>query len=155
MASRLSERALRAKQRAIEATYLMRSRGYSLTKAAREAHIDRRTVRKYVPSVLVQEPSGHYQVKPGDNLAAYMHYLTPEGVRVGAVRGSRNRSMLAEYSAAIDHFLITADYSKVQRFRGTAIRIDGELVPFLTDKQILRRLGNAGETSFTELYKYA
>jgi len=155
MAHKQSDRELRTRQRGFDAIYLMRSRGYSRTRAAREAHIDPRTLQKHFSSVLAQDASGRYQARSGDNLVAYMCHLTREGIRIGAVRGSRNRALLAEHAAAVDHLLRTGDYSRLRKFRGKAVRIDGKLEPLLTDKRVLKDLGDAGETSYIELYALA
>lgn len=144
-----------ATQRALDALYLMRSKGLSLTRAAQEAHADPRTVRKRVGTTVVQTPSGRYAARPGDRMVRQMHFLTPQGVIAGEVRGSRNASLVAKHAAAVDRFLGPAgDPRPLRAFRGKSVRVDGVWMPFLTDLRLLKRLEAAGEVAFEELYVF-
>ena len=144
-----------ARYRATEAVYLMRTRGLSLTRAAREARADPRTVKRYFGSALRQLASGRYRATPSDRIPRRMHVLTSSGVIDGIVVGSRHADLIAEHAGAVAHYFDTGDASRVRAFQGVRLRIDGRWREFATDLRDLRRRQYAGLVSFEELYVYA
>ena len=95
-------------------------------------------------------------MKPGDNYLRHLHFLTPEGLDPGTVRGSRNATLIAEHSAAVRYFFDSqGDTSRLKPFRGKSVLVSGKRMTFVTDPQVLKRLDAAGEVSFEELYVYA
>ena len=80
------------RQRALDALHKVRAEGKSLAQAARESHIDPRTVQRRVGSALIKLPTGRYAATKSDRLPRQMHVLTPKGVVAGEVRGSRPAS---------------------------------------------------------------
>ena len=81
-----------ARERMFEAIQLMRSKGDSLTRAAREAHTTPETVRKYVGSALLRSKSGRYAPTTSDRLTRRVWFLTKTGKVEVPVRGSRAAS---------------------------------------------------------------
>ena len=143
---------LEARERAFEVLHLMRSKGRSLTAAAREARTTIQTARKYVPAALQQSPGGRYAATPSDRYTRRVWHLTPKGKEEVAIRGSRAAERVAAYMAAVDWYLRTGDTSRLAEFRGEGIRSGKKLFPFLTNSAALDRLAQAGEVSFERLY---
>ena len=143
-----------SRQHAFDVLYVMRSEGKSLTTAAREAHIDPRTVRKKLGTVLVKTPSGRYHVTRFDRLKRTLRFLTPDGRIAVDVQGSRKASQVARYWSAVDRYLITGSTDPLREFRGQSLRGRGFSFPFVTDPRTLNRLANTGEVSFEDLYAF-
>jgi hypothetical protein len=141
-----------ARERALETLQLMRSKGDSLTRAAREAHTTPETVRKYVGQTLIRSKSGRYAATSSDRLTRRVWFLTTTGKVEVSVRGSRAASRVAQHSAAVHEFLKTGDSRSLDAFQGQAIRSRNQTHFFLTDTEALERLANAGEVSFERLY---
>jgi hypothetical protein len=130
----------------------MRTKGVSLTRAAREAHTTPETVRKYVPQAIKKSKGGRYAATASDRLTRHVWLLTETGKVEVAVRGSRPAARVARYMAAVDHFLRTGDSKPLDKFHGQAIHARNQKYLFLTDSEALDRLANAGEVSFERLY---
>ena len=130
----------------------MRSKGFSLTRAAREAHTTPETTRKNVGQVLIRSENGRYAATSSDRLTRRVWFLTKTGKEEVSVRGSRAASRVAEHSAAVHHFLKTGDSGPLDAFAGQSIRSRNQTYIFLTDTEALERLANAGEISFERLY---
>ena len=141
-----------ARERALEVLQLMRSKGFSLTRATREAHTTPKTARKNVGRVLIRSKSGRYATTTSDRLTRHVWFLTKKGKVEVAVRGSRPASRVAQHSAAVHQFLKTGDSGPLDAFQGQAIRSRNKTYFFLTDSEALERLANAGEVSFERLY---
>ena len=141
-----------ARERALEALQLMRSKGFSLTRATREAHTTRETTRKHVGQALIRSKSRRYAATASDRLTRRVWFLTPTGKVEVAIRGSRAASRVAEHSAAVHQFLTTGDSRSLDVFQGQAIRSRNQTHFFLTDTEALERLADAGEVSFERLY---
>jgi hypothetical protein len=130
----------------------MRSKGFSLTRAAREAHTTRETTRKHVGQALTRSKSGRYAATASDRLTRRIWFLAQTGKVEVAVRGSRAASRVAEHSAAVHQYLKTGDSRLLDAFQGQAIRSRNQIHFFLTDTEVLEQLANAGEVSFERLY---
>ncbi len=141
-----------ARERGFEVLQLMRSKGYSLTRAAREAHTTRETTRKHVGQALTRSKSGRYAATASDRLTRRVWFLTKTGKVEVSVRGSRVASRVAQHSAAVHHFLTTGDSGPLDAFQGQAIRSRNQIYFFLTDSEALEQLANAGQVSFERLY---
>jgi hypothetical protein len=82
-----------------------------------------------------------------------MRFLDEDGVFAIAVRSPRNRSRIAQYFSALSTFFgPTGDPSALAEFEGESIVVDGKRYAFVTDLDLLERLGYAGELEFEELY---
>jgi len=141
-----------ARNSALEVLSLMRTKGLSLAKAAKQAHTTPKTVVRYAGAALRKEPSGKYQASPFDRLARFLRFLTPEGQIHITVRSSRTATKVSEYMAAVDHYLKTGDTARLAQFRGKSVRVGTLKFQFVTDPRILDRLAHAGEVAFEDLY---
>jgi hypothetical protein len=141
-----------ARERALEAVQLMRSKGFSLTRAAREAHTTPETTRNKVGQALIQSKNGRYAATASDRLTRRVWFLTPTGKEEVSVRGSRAASRVAQHSAAVHQFLKTGDSGPLDAFQGQAIRSRNQTYFFLTDSEALEQLASAGQVSFERLY---
>ena len=150
--SRKSRKDPLARERMFESIQLMRSKDYSLTRAAREAHTTPETVRKYGRSALIRSKNGRYAATTSDRLTRRVWFLTKTGKVELPLRGSRAASQVARHMAAVDQFLTTGDARPLAAFKGRAIRSGKKSFPFLTDTEVLERLADAGEVSFERLY---
>jgi hypothetical protein len=130
--------------------------GASLTSAAAEYGIDRRTVQKYARPILYKTKGGHYRVRARDNLIRELKVPVYGGYDVYAVRGSGRATLLSNRLHAQRYFLETGDDSEINELRDTVVQdIHGREVPFLTDLDELERLGAAGALSFESMYAHS
>lgn len=141
-----------AYRQSLDVLHRMRQ-GESLYEAARAEHVSPDTVRRYVGAALVREPGGRYRAKPTDRLARRMMFLDSHGMIMVEPANSREASKLAQYWAAVDHYLVTGDAARLWRFRRQRLRVTGKIqLPFLTSLEEIYRLARAGEVSFEDLY---
>jgi len=82
----------------------------------------------------------------------HLRFLTPEGQIVVTVRSPKIASLIARYSAAVEHYLRTGETDRLKKFRGKSIRVGKKKYEFVTDPKTLRRLAAVGEVSFEDLY---
>ena len=100
----------------------------------------------------VRHDSGRYSTRR-DNAPHAMRFLDEDGVFAIAVRSPRKRSLIAQYFSALStYFGSTGDPSALAEFEGESILVDGKRYAFVTDLDVLERLGYAGELEFEELY---
>jgi hypothetical protein len=93
-----------------------------------------------------------YVAQRFDHAPRRMKLMTPSGLTVETIAGSRSASRIATYMSAVDHYLRTGDASRLRPFIGSAIRASGKRFPFVTDLRTLRRLAYVNEVSFEDLY---
>ena len=148
----LGRRSQEARAHALDALNLMRSKHYSLARAAKEAATTPRTALRYVSGALRREESGHYRARPSDRLLRKLHFLTPEGPIILDVRGSRKASLISRYSSSVKRYLLTGRTDALAEFQGKSVMVGKVRYPFLTDLRTLERLAHAGEVSFEDLY---
>jgi hypothetical protein len=122
----------------------MRRTGASLSAAAREEHIDPRTVRKYVKGDL----RGRGQPTKSDRRYRNMMIPTTLGNTPVRVRGSRQASQLGRYMSAVSTYLRTGDMEQLAEFDGKSI---GEHI-LIADPDILSSLAQAGALTLDEIY---
>jgi hypothetical protein len=129
--------------RALKVLARMRRTGQTLTAAAREEHIDPRTVRKYVGTEL-------HRTKPGraDQRRRNMLIPTTLGATPIVVRGSKEASRLGRYMSAVGKYLRTGNIDAVKEFEGQSI--GGH--PLITDEETLTLLAQAGALQLDEIY---
>jgi hypothetical protein len=136
-------------------TVVSKIRGHktSLQQAAREIGISPRTVLRWAGSALQKNARGRYTAKPSDQLLRVLMVPTPDGPSEIAIRGSRKAKEIGEYWNAVHRLLETGDESALQKFEGKFLTdVDGNRLPFLTDRTQLKRLGSAGVLSFESIY---
>lgn len=122
----------------------MRRTGTSLTAAAKEEHIDPRTVRKYLKTEL----RGRRKPTKADRRRREMLVPTTLGNSPVTVRGSRQASQLGRYMSAVSKYLRTGDVDGLAEFEGQVI---GGYV-LITDPDLLSSLAQAGALTLDEIY---
>lgn len=112
----------RARRRADEAVRLMRTRGYSLDKAARRAHTTPDAVRRWAGPALAQTPKGRWQARATDRLVRVMPVVSGGVVyeRV-AVRGSRDASTVSAHLRAVNRFFEHGLDDDLRTFAGVVV----------------------------------
>lgn len=145
-------RAQLAQQRSLEGLHLMRKRGLSLAKAAKEAETTPRTMQRRIGSALKKGDDGRYVATKWDRIPRTMRVLTENGLVALVLRDSRQASTVARHMAAVDRFLRTGDTGVLKPFRGKSIRVGKVKYGFVTHPTTLERIALAGEISFEDLY---
>ncbi len=127
----------------------MRRTGVTLTAAAREEHIDPRTVRKYLGAEL-RGSRLKRRVRPtkGDRRRRDMLIPTALGTSPIVVRGSKQATQLGQYMSAVGKYLRTGDSDALDEFRRKSI--GGHLL--ITDPNTLGSLAQAGALQLDEIY---
>jgi hypothetical protein len=127
----------------------MRSRGESLSQAARIEHTTPRTVRKVVGKQLKRRPSGRYTAMRSDTLRRDLSVLGFDGYEPVVVRSSKQAHLAAEHLVAVGRFLRTGDAEWLKPFIGK--RVGG--VELLTDPDRLHDLADADLVKLDALYR--
>ena len=133
-----------AYNRALHVLARMRRTGSSLTVAAREEHIDPRTVRRYLSAELRE----HGKATRGDRRKRDMLVPTTLGNAPVTVRGSKQASELGKYMSAVGKYLRTGDVEALGKFEGKSIGGHG----LITDPDLLSSLAQAGALTLDEIY---
>ncbi len=133
-----------AYNRALHVLARMRRTGSSLTVAAREEHIDPRTVRRYLSTEL----RAHGKATRGDRRKRDMLVPTTLGNAPVTVRGSKQASELGKYMSAVGKYLRTGDVEGLGKFEGKSI--GGHAL--ITDPDLLSSLAQAGALTLDEIY---
>ena len=118
--------------------------GASLTAAAREEHIDPRTVRKYLGAEL----RGRGRATKADRRRRDMLIPTTIGNAPATVRDSKQASQLGKYMSAVSQYLRTGDQDGLAEFEGQSIA--GHVL--ITDADLLSSLAQAGALTLDEIY---
>jgi len=127
----------------------MRSRGESLTKAARLERTTPRTVRKIVGKQLRRGASRRYSATRGDTLRRDLSVLGFDGYESVVVRSSKQAHLAADHLVAVGRFLRTGDTEWLKPFIGK--RVGG--VELLTDPDRLHDLADADLVKLDALYR--
>lgn len=152
-AKRLTPVEREARQDALHALSLLRQ-GKSLSRAAKEAHTTPNAVQRYAGSALIKDASGRYVAKSRDKLYRPLRFLTPNGSVTLDVRDSRTASTIGHYNNAVREYVNTGNDLRLRAFKGKAIHTGGQRYEFITDLDVLDRLGYAGELHFEDLYDH-
>ena len=127
----------------------MRSRGESLSEAARFEHTTPRTVRKVVGKQLKRGASGHYSATRSDTLRRELNVLGFDGYEPVVVHSSKQAHLVAEHLIAVGRFLRTGDTEWLKPFLRK--RVGG--VDLLTDPDRLHILADADLVKLDALYR--
>jgi hypothetical protein len=138
-----------ARLRALAALARMRSRGESLTHAARLEHTTLRTVRKLVGKQLKRGSSGRYSATRGDTLRRDLNVLGSDGYVPVVVRSWKQAQLASEHLIAVSRFLRTGDTEWLKPFVGK--RVGG--VELLTDPDRLSMFADADFVKLDALYR--
>jgi hypothetical protein len=138
-----------ARLRALSLLARMRSRGESLSQAARLEHTTPRTVRKLLGKQFKRGTSGRYSATRGDTLRRDLSVLGSEGYVPVEVRSSNQAHLASQHLIAVGKFLRTGDTEVLKPFVGK--RVGG--VELLTDTERLHELADAGLVKLDALYR--
>lgn len=125
-----------------------------MTRAAKEAHVSRRSVFRYVSSALTKNEGGRYVALTSDRFARSLRFLTAEGQITVTVRSSKSATRIANYWVAVDEYLKSGRTIKFRTFIGKSICVGKEQFPFITDTRILDRIASVGEVTFEDIYSH-
>lgn len=145
-------RQIRIHDEALHALSLMRTKHVSLSVAAREKGLDRRTVIRHVGKALTKATDGRYKARPSDRFTRRLHMLTEKGEEPITLRGSRLASTIASYMNAVERYAATGKTDELNKFAGKSVTVGRSRYPFITDTDLIRRLYDAGAISFEDLY---
>jgi hypothetical protein len=138
-----------ARQRALAVLARMRSRGESLSQAARLEHTTPRTVLRIIPKQFHRGSSGRYTATRSDTLRRDLNILGLDGY-VPVVGRSWDQAQLASaHLVAVNRFLRTGDEEWLKPFVGK--RVGG--IELLTDPGRLRELAEADLVMLDALYR--
>ena len=138
-----------ARLRALSVLARMRSRGESLSQAARLEHTTPRTVRKVVGKQLKRGTLGRYSATRSDTLRRDINVLGYDGYEPVVTRSSKQAHLVAEHLIAVGRFLRTGDTEWLKPFIGK--RVGG--VELLTDPDRLQILADADLVKLDGLYR--
>lgn len=141
-----------ARERALDALNQMRAKGYSLTRAAREASTTPATIRKYVGGAIRKSKSGRYSATASDRLTRVIWMLTTNGMQEVRTRNSRTASRIASFMSAVHVYAKKGDDSGLEPYQGRFERADGQFFYYQTDLDQIDRIASAGEISIERLY---
>jgi hypothetical protein len=139
-----------ARSRALAVLARMRSRGESLSQAARIERTTPRTVLKVVGKQLNRDATGHYHATRGDTLRRDLNVLGFDGYEPVVVRSWKQAQLDAEHLVAVNRFLRTGDREWLKSFVGK--RVGG--VELLTDPERLQVLADADQVKLDGLYRH-
>jgi|SRR5271169_202105 len=134
--------------RALHVLARMRRTDETLTAAAREEHIDPRTVRRYLGAELRGITKGEIQPTKADRRRRNMLIPTGRGTTPVAIHGSEQASQLGRYMSAVGHFLRTGNTDALDEFEGRSIA--GHTL--ITDPDTLTSLAQAGALQLDAIY---
>jgi hypothetical protein len=137
-----------ARTRSLHVLARMRRKGDSLAAAAREEHIDTRTVRKYLGPELKGFTEGRIQPTKTDRRIRKMLIPTEDGVTSASISGSKDASVLGMYMSAVGKYLTTGDTTALEQFEGQSIAG----YPLITDAEMLTSLAHAGALQLDAIY---
>ena len=107
--------------RALHVLARMRRTNQTLSVAAREEHIDPRTVRRYLGPELRRLSQGKIKPTTTDRRRRNMLIPTPDGTSPVAIHGSAQASQLGRYMAAVGKYLRTGETDALKEFSGRSI----------------------------------
>jgi hypothetical protein len=127
----------------------MRSRGESLSQAARFEHTTPRTVLRIIPRQFKRSSSGRYAAARGDTLRRDLTVLGFDGYAPVVVRSSKHAQLASAHLVAVSRFLRTGDKKWLKPFIG--MRVGS--VELLTDPDRIQILGEADLVKLDGLYR--
>jgi hypothetical protein len=83
-----------------------------------------------------------------------MRFLAPNGTLTLDVRDNRTATRIARHMNAVRWYVRTGDDRALAVFKGKSIQVGGRHYEFVTDLDLLDRLGDAGELRFEDLYDH-
>lgn len=142
---------MNGEREALRALSYMRNEGLSLTRAAKRVGLTRKEALEHIrPYVFKRRERWH--PTEYDRRVRVMRFLDSKGVIPIEVKDSRTARKVGRYWTAVDRYLKTGDDSLLDPFRSASFQSNGETFEYITDLQLLQRLGNAGQVQFEEIY---
>ena len=138
-----------ARRRALAVLARVRSRGESLSQAARLERTTPQTVLKIIPKQFKRSSSGRYTATRGDTLRRDLSVLGFEGYVPVVVRSSDQAQVASAHLIAANRFLRTGDREWLKPF--VRKRVGG--VELLTDPDRLQILADADLVKLDGLYR--
>jgi hypothetical protein len=138
-----------ARSRALAVLARMRSRGESLSQAARFERTTVKSVRRFIGKQLRRSDTGRYVATSGDTLRRDLNVLGFDGYQPAVVRSSKQAHIAADHLIAVGRFLRTGDTEWLKPFVGK--RVGG--VELLTDPDRLYELADADLVRLDSLYR--
>jgi hypothetical protein len=139
-----------ARRRALAVLARMRSRGESLSEAARNERTTTRTVRLHVGSALRLDPrTRHFVATGGDTFRRDIYVLGYDSYVPVTIRSSKKAQVASEHLIAVSRFLRTGDTEWLRPFVGK--QVGG--VELLTNPDRLRELAEAALIKLDALYR--
>jgi len=130
--------------RSFDKTYEM---FYQLKSFPKEA--DKKTVKSLVGNALT--PKGY--VKESDRLERNLIFYNKDGQYNVSVKGIEKARQISEYHQAVKLYRDKGDYSGLEQFKGKyVLDSQGRKRYFITDKKLMDRFIEFGETDFYEIY---
>jgi len=130
-------------------------RGESLSHAAREVGIAADTVLRYAGSTFTRDARGRWAAKPNDRLIRRVKWIDERGLTWVEPANAKEASKLSAYMAAVYDFRDNGDDRALRRFKRMRLRTrQKQSLPFVTDPDLLERLGNAGQLEFEDFYQH-
>ena len=131
----------------------MRSKGLSLREASRNLGVSPDTVIRLARAAFKKRRNGRYEARVRDRLLRILVLPSAKGLREIAVRDSKAASLIGQYWAAVEKYVVRGDASALNKLgRETVIDASGKSVRLLTDLEELRRQASAGVLHFESLY---
>lgn len=137
------------RQRALAVLARTRSRGESLSAAARHERTTSRTVLRIIPKQFKRSSSGRYTPTRSDTLRRDLTVLGFDGYVPVVVRSWNQAQLASAHLVAVNRFLQTGDEEWLKPFIGK--RIGG--VELLADPDRLQTLGDADLVKLDGLYR--
>ena len=147
----LSQREAQARSLALEGISLMRRKGYSLARAAREVDLTPKAMKGWGGPTIRKE-GRRYVAKKFDQQVRQMKVTTTRGIISVAIHDSRAASKLGAYNAAVKQAL-DGNVAALKPFRGKTLRTGGKRAfPFITNMRVLIQLHHADALIEYEIY---
>ncbi len=153
--SRLKPREAEKRSQAIAALARARREDMLLSRAAKLEGTTVGNVKKWAPAAVKLE-YGHYTAAPSDRYSRAMKIPTVHDPATGYPAGSKQASELAAYWAGVGRYAERGDDRALRAFDGRMLRLaGGTRTPYITDRQLLRQLADAGLLHFDSIYSEA
>jgi hypothetical protein len=121
----------------------MRRQDLTAGAAAKAERTTVASMKHFAPTALRKDHRGYYRATSFDRIPRTLGFLTASGEEVPiTIRDSRIATQIAEHKNALKGFL-RGDTSALARFEGRTVTADGVTYPFITDPDLLERLGAA------------
>ena len=82
-----------------------------------------------------------------------MFVMTSRGKKALSIRREKTRKLISAHAHAVKKFLKTGDRKALARFEKKSFTSRGKKYVFLTDRERIRELHEAGETTFEHIYR--